>query len=82
MGSLFQLMVTYELIKPHVNEFLWDIILPLMPFGLADSEKWARDPEGYANLRLAVFEPDPRASALNAICTLLKVKYSYYFTAM
>lgn len=65
---------TYQLLKPHLDALLFEIIFPLMCFNDADHKLWHEDPHEYVRKGYDIIEDmySSRTAAINFISELLR----------
>ncbi|MCO5568289.1 hypothetical protein L7F22_021988 [Adiantum nelumboides] len=65
---------TYQLLKPHLDVLLFEIIFPLMCFNDADHKLWHEDPHEYVRKGYDIIEDlySSRTAAINFISELLR----------
>ncbi|KAH7428022.1 hypothetical protein KP509_10G071600 [Ceratopteris richardii] len=67
---------TYQLLKPHLDALLFEIIFPLMCFNDADYKLWHEDPHEYVRKGYDIIEDmySSRTAAINFISELFRKK--------
>lgn len=65
---------TYQLLKPHLDSVLFEIIFPLMCFNDTDDKLWHEDPHEYVRKGYDIIEDmySPRTAAINFISELFR----------
>lgn len=65
---------TYQLLKPHLDSVLFEIIFPLMCFNDTDHKLWHEDPHEYVRKGYDIIEDmySPRTAAINFISELFR----------
>lgn len=66
---------TYKLLKPHIHDFWWKIILPVLSFNAVDHKRWVEDPEEFIRLLNDAKNTitDPRIAATEFIIDMMRV---------
>lgn len=74
--NCLELVSTYKLVKPHIPNLLWQVVLPVLSYDARDHEQWTTDPEEYVRSRLDAMDAliDPRTSATEFVINLLKLR--------
>jgi hypothetical protein len=80
--NCLELVSTYKLVKPHIPNLLWQVVLPVLSYDAHDHEQWTTDPEEYVRSRLDAMDAliDPRTSATEFVINLLKVRGHPYLS--